>query len=104
MTFESCQSACLGAPAMAIVVRHSTRGEVPHGSRPVPLSSIMPVRLATFGGLGLTSNGSEVQGLASHRIRAALLVYLAVERSATRATLEAVLWPDIDPDSAARRL
>jgi DNA-binding SARP family transcriptional activator/tetratricopeptide (TPR) repeat protein len=64
----------------------------------------MPIRLRTLGGLQAELDGREVGWLASRSHPAALLVYLAVERCATRDQLQALLWPEGDAGSAAHRL
>jgi DNA-binding SARP family transcriptional activator len=42
------------------------------------------IRLTTLGGLALHRDGVEVAALGAQRLLAAILVYLAVEREATR--------------------
>ncbi|MGH7552277.1 MAG: BTAD domain-containing putative transcriptional regulator [Longimicrobiales bacterium] len=64
----------------------------------------MPIRLLTLGGLGSAVDGAELDWLGSQWLRAAVLVYLTVERSATRDAFQAMFWPDSDSDSAGHRL
>lgn len=64
----------------------------------------MTIRLFTLGGLRATQDGTELDWLGSQWMRAALLVYLTLERAATRDALVALFWPETDADSARRRL
>jgi DNA-binding SARP family transcriptional activator/TolB-like protein len=64
----------------------------------------MILRLLTLGGLRAFADGAELHSLASSPVRASLLIYLAVERSATRDQLQALLWPDSSAEAAARSL
>lgn len=60
----------------------------------------MRIRIVTLGGLTVLSDDEEVVGLASQPVRASLLVYLAVEGTATREAVSAALWPDHEPQPA----
>ncbi|HSL68829.1 MAG TPA: hypothetical protein VK864_01240, partial [Longimicrobiales bacterium] len=64
----------------------------------------MSIRLFTLGGLQGYQADTELDWLASQWLRAAVLTYLALERTCTRDTLQAMLWPESDADSAAHRL
>ncbi len=61
----------------------------------------MSIRLSTLGGLTVRHHGAELTAASGQPIRSALLVYLAVERTATRDEVVATLWPDRH-DSRAR--
>ena len=61
----------------------------------------MSVRVEVLGGLRVFRDGEEVVALLRKPVQCALLVYLAVERSATKDELQAVLWPE-KPTSKAR--
>jgi TolB-like protein/DNA-binding SARP family transcriptional activator/cytochrome c-type biogenesis protein CcmH/NrfG len=62
------------------------------------------IRIHTLGGLRVECDGEEVADLAGAPVRCALLTYLAVERSATRGELAALLWPDREPERARQSL
>jgi DNA-binding SARP family transcriptional activator len=62
------------------------------------------IRVLTLGGLHVFRDGEELASLPGKHTRCALLTYLAVERSATRETLLALLWPEKDPDKARHTL
>lgn len=64
----------------------------------------MAIHLRTLGGLHARLDGQELSWLASRSHPAALLVYLAVERSATRDHLQSLLWPEGEAGSTAHRL
>jgi DNA-binding SARP family transcriptional activator/TolB-like protein len=64
----------------------------------------MPIRLTTLGGLSAHDDGAEMDWVETQRLRAALLVYLAVERTASRAALTALFWPESDEDRARHAL
>ena len=64
----------------------------------------MQIHLITLGTLSGTAAGRDLTWLATQRVRAALLVYLAVEREATRDTLLALLWPEQDAEKARHSL
>ena len=64
----------------------------------------MTIRLITLGGLRGSLDGAEIERLTSQELSAALLVYLSIERSATRDALMALLWPDQDAETAGHRL
>src|SRR5262245_17987300 len=58
------------------------------------------IRLETLGQLRGFLNGQEVSGMPNRRRRFALLVYMAVERMATRQSLCRVFWTDSDESRA----
>ena len=60
--------------------------------------------LRVLGGFQALINGCEVAGLAAQPARAALLVYIALERSTTRDTVVAVFWPEHDTAKARHAL
>lgn len=64
----------------------------------------MAIELVTFGGLHILDDESELDWLAGQRSRAALLVYLAVERRVSRETLTTVFWPESDAENARHAL
>ncbi len=57
-----------------------------------------------LGGLKVSWRGEEIPALPGQPVRCALLVYLAVERSASRDELASLLWPDSDPERARHAL
>jgi DNA-binding SARP family transcriptional activator len=59
------------------------------------------VEIATLGRFRVLSGGRIVPGLRRQPVRASLLVYLAMEREATRDTLVGMFWPDL-PETRAR--
>lgn len=54
----------------------------------------MRIRVRTLGGLDVLVDGTEVGGFGARRLCAALLVYLALERAATRDEVITLLWPE----------
>jgi TolB-like protein/DNA-binding SARP family transcriptional activator/Flp pilus assembly protein TadD len=62
------------------------------------------IQVHTFGGVRVVKDGLEVSDLPGQPVRCALLVYLAVQRSASRDELARLLWPDSDDDRARRTL
>jgi DNA-binding SARP family transcriptional activator/tetratricopeptide (TPR) repeat protein len=62
------------------------------------------IRLTTFGGLRVVSDEGELDFLLGQRSRAALLVYLGVEREVSRDSLLTVFWPESDEESARHAL
>jgi TolB-like protein/DNA-binding SARP family transcriptional activator/Tfp pilus assembly protein PilF len=62
------------------------------------------IHLRTLGTLRIERDGVELRDLPSQPIRCALLLYLALERSATREELLGLLWPDRDPERARHSL
>jgi DNA-binding SARP family transcriptional activator/TolB-like protein len=52
------------------------------------------IRLLTLGRFSVLSGGDEQLALASQPVRASLLVFLAIEREATRDAAAAILWPE----------
>jgi len=64
----------------------------------------MAIRIEAFGGLKGAQLGAEIRWMDTHPQRAALLLYLAIEGEASRDTLLALLWRDVDTETAAHRL
>ena len=64
----------------------------------------MAIELVTFGGLHILDDEGELDWLAGQRSRAALLVYLAVERRVSRESLTTVFWPESDAENARHAL
>jgi serine/threonine protein kinase/DNA-binding SARP family transcriptional activator len=64
----------------------------------------MDVRLTTLGAPGVVVNGEESVPLAGKPLPLCLLVFLGLEREATRDRLQGVFWPDSPPDRARRAL
>lgn len=64
----------------------------------------MTIRLQLLGGLRAYDASHELDWLQGQRLRAALLVYLAIERSAPRSTLTALFWPESDEEAARHAL
>jgi DNA-binding SARP family transcriptional activator/tetratricopeptide (TPR) repeat protein len=52
------------------------------------------IHVTTLGGLRILRDGAELDRLPAQRLRAALLVYMAVEQCASRDTLVTVFWPE----------
>ncbi len=64
----------------------------------------MAVHVTTLGGLRVDRDAVEVARLPAQPLRASLLVYLALEREATRERIMAVLWPQRSEASARHAL
>jgi DNA-binding SARP family transcriptional activator len=64
----------------------------------------MAMRLITLGGLRAFVGDRELDWLPSQRLRAALFVYLAVERRAPREGLLALFWPESDAENGRHAL
>lgn len=64
----------------------------------------MTIRLITLGGLRAVDADGELDWLAGQRVRAALLVHVAVEGRVRRASLATILWPDSDEEHARSAL
>lgn len=64
----------------------------------------MTVQLITFGGLRVLRDEAELDRLASQRSRAALLIYLTIERCVSRESLMAMFWPESDAENARHAL
>lgn len=64
----------------------------------------MAIRLTTLGGLRAYGDDAELDWLLSQRLRAALFVYLAVERRVSREALTAFFWPESDEENARHAL
>ncbi|MGH7576534.1 MAG: tetratricopeptide repeat protein [Longimicrobiales bacterium] len=64
----------------------------------------MTIRLTTLGGLRVVGDHGELEAVFGRRLRAALFVYLAVERRAARASLAALFWANCPEEQARRRL
>ena len=64
----------------------------------------MAIHLVTLGGLNVTSDSGELHGLLGQHTRAALFVYLAVERRVSRESVIASFWPESDTENARHAL
>lgn len=64
----------------------------------------MDLRIQTLGGLKVFRDGQELTRLIEQPTRAALLVYLAMERDVTRETVLGVIWSTLPADRARRSL
>ena len=64
----------------------------------------MAVQLITFGGLHVAGDAGALEGLSSQRSRAALLIYLTIERRVARESLMAMFWPESDAENAQHAL
>jgi len=64
----------------------------------------MEIRLFTLGQLGIYVDGSELVALTTQPVRAALLIYLALERHSTREAVMACLWPEREARRARHAL
>jgi DNA-binding SARP family transcriptional activator len=64
----------------------------------------MAVRLVTFGGLQVAGDSGELDRLLSQRSRAALFIYLMVERRVLREKLTAMFWPESAAEDARHAL
>lgn len=60
----------------------------------------MTTRVDTLGGLHVHRDGEELSALLGRRIQCALLVFLAVERQASREAVMSILWPERDREKA----
>ena len=64
----------------------------------------MAIQLVTFGGLHVVDDGGDLERLLAQHSRAALFIYLAVERRVSRESLTAVFWPESDAENARHAL
>jgi DNA-binding SARP family transcriptional activator len=64
----------------------------------------MDIRIQTLGGLKVLHGGRDLARLSRQPTRAALLVYLAVERDVTRDVVLGTLWSALAPDRARHAL
>jgi DNA-binding SARP family transcriptional activator len=64
----------------------------------------MPIQLLTFGGLQAKDETGELDRLLAQHSRAALFVYLAVERRVSRESVTAMFWPESDAENARHAL
>ena len=64
----------------------------------------MSTRVRTLGTLQVFHDSTELSELPSQRLKCAMLVYLGVERQATRAGLMALFWPDRSEERARHSL
>jgi DNA-binding SARP family transcriptional activator/TolB-like protein len=62
------------------------------------------VQLVTFGGLHVVDDAGELERLLAQRSRAALFIYLVVERRVSRESLAAMFWPESDAENARHAL
>jgi len=64
----------------------------------------MAIRLVTLGGLRAFANENELERLLAQRSRAALFVYLTIERRVARESVLAMFWPECDGAAARHAL
>src|SRR5215218_1805991 len=64
----------------------------------------MAIQLVTFGGLRATDDNGDLDWLLAQHSRAALFVYLAVERRVSRESLTTIFWPESDAENARHAL
>src|SRR5688500_17429385 len=64
----------------------------------------MAIRLVTFGALRAVHGNGELACLLGQHSRAALFVYLSVERRVSRDALTTVFWPESDAENARHAL
>jgi len=64
----------------------------------------MGIQLVTLGGLRAFEDTRELEPLLAQRSRAALLVYLTIERRISRDVVTAMFWPESDAESARHAL
>jgi DNA-binding SARP family transcriptional activator len=64
----------------------------------------MGIRLATFGGLRVVGDARDVERLLIQRSRAALFIYLTIERRVSREALAAMFWPESSAENARHAL
>jgi DNA-binding SARP family transcriptional activator len=64
----------------------------------------MTIRLRTLGQLTVLVDGSERPEMRARPVRLAVLVYLALEREASRDRIMALLWPESDQEHARQAL
>jgi DNA-binding SARP family transcriptional activator/tRNA A-37 threonylcarbamoyl transferase component Bud32 len=62
------------------------------------------IRVEALGGLRVLKDGEELQSLHAKRLRAAVLVYIAVERETSRGRLCQLFWPDSSPEDGRHSL
>jgi DNA-binding SARP family transcriptional activator/tetratricopeptide (TPR) repeat protein len=62
------------------------------------------IQLTVLGGLHARADDGELDWLLSQRLRAAVFVYLAVERQVSREALTALFWPESDTENARHAL
>jgi DNA-binding SARP family transcriptional activator len=64
----------------------------------------MSIRIQTLGRFAVFEGGEELTRFSDQPTRAALLLYLALERDVTRDAAEGVIWSDLPPDRARHSL
>ncbi len=64
----------------------------------------MAIQLVTFGGLHAVDDTGELERLFAQHSRAALFIYLVVERRVSRESLIALFWPESDAENARHAL
>lgn len=64
----------------------------------------MGVQLVTFGGLHVLDDARHLERLLSQRSRAALFIYLTIQRRVSREALTAMFWPESDAENARHAL
>lgn len=76
----------------------------PRASAPAPRRQRTMIELTTLGRGSIRRNGSELESLATHRQKFALLVYLAMEGPVARDRLLAMFWPERNQEKARHSL
>jgi DNA-binding SARP family transcriptional activator/tetratricopeptide (TPR) repeat protein len=64
----------------------------------------MSIRIQVLGRFSVSQDGKELTRFSDQPTRAALLLYLAMERDVTRDAAEGVIWSDLPPDRARHSL
>jgi DNA-binding SARP family transcriptional activator len=64
----------------------------------------LAIQLVTFGGLHAVDDTGELERLFAQHSRAALFIYLVVERRVSRESLIALFWPESDAENARHAL
>jgi DNA-binding SARP family transcriptional activator len=64
----------------------------------------MRIQLVTLGSLRVLDGATELEPLLSQRSRAALFIYLTIERRVARDALTAMFWPESDTENARHAL
>jgi TolB-like protein/DNA-binding SARP family transcriptional activator len=80
------------------------RLELPKWSVPHPSCCLTSIRISCLGGLRIERGGEVIDDLPAQPVRSALLLYLALERRATRDELVALCWPERDAERARHSL
>ena len=87
--------------AVAGIGAGAYRAPPPSHPREIPVTSTVPLRLRTLGGLSLERNGTPATGAGARRKPLALLAALAASpRGVSRDKLALLLWPEADAEGA----